>query len=411
MPPSDSIGILTHEIGRRLAARPEVREVVVYARGWPGREPERHDGITYRYVPGVDFGAGLTQGRMRLFASPLYHLDYALQVARDLRSRSCDLVVVHNFSQFVPFLRRANPRARIFLYMHCDWLALIGAARACRRVGAADAVLGVSDWLTGEHRRAVPRFAGRCATVHPGVDSAVFSPRQRETGSRPARLCYVGRISPEKGLHVLVDAFARVADRFPDVELDLVGAESVVQQEMLVDLSPDHCVRALRRFYPGSYLEVLRSRLSPANAPRVTVRGWLPREEVAARLRVADLFVNPSLYEAFGLGVVEAMASGVPVVGTRVGGMLDTVDDGRTGLLVERDDVDSLARAILRLLDDDALRRSMGATGRRRALESFSWDRTVDVLLETYERVGVSRPHRSRRSDRADLYGRARERR
>ncbi len=406
MPPSESVSIVTHEMGRRLASRPEVRDVVVYARGWHGRDPEQHDGMTYRYVPEVAFGAALTQGRPELFASPVYHLDYVLQVARDLRTRPCDLVVVHNFSQFVPFLRRANPRARIVLYMHCDWLAVLGARRARRRVEAADAVLGVSDWLTAAHARALPRFAGRFATVHPGVDNVVFAPASRPSDSRPARLCYVGRLSPEKGLHVLVDAFVKIAEQRPDVELDLVGAESVVLEEMLVGLSRDPCVRALRRFYPGGYLESLRSRLPAAAAARVTVRGWLPREEVAARLREAALCVNPSLYETFGMGVVEAMACGVPVVATRVGGMLDTVVDGHTGLLVERNDVDSLAGAILRLLDDDPLRRSMGAAARRRAVESFSWDQAVEALLDAFERGRVAPPAGRRRGHaRADLTG------
>jgi len=86
--------------------------------------------------------------------------------------------------------------------------------------------------------------------------------------------------------------------------------------------------------------------------------------------------------------IVEAMATGVPIVATRGGGTPELVVDGETGLLVERGDASALAEAILRLLSDEKLRKSMGRAARKRAVELFSWDQIVKNLLYLYQEIG-----------------------
>ncbi|MDQ3932614.1 MAG: glycosyltransferase family 4 protein [Actinomycetota bacterium] len=392
-PPTESIAILIWEMGRRLAASPREHEVIVYARTDPDDErDELHEGVTYRYLPirfprTVNRMEGLAEGRpgLRLFASSLYHADYALEVARDLREQPCDLVVVNNFSQFLPVVRRANRTARVFLYMHCDWLSTLNTRRLARRLRHADLVLGVSDWVTEGARTALPVPEERFATLHPGVDTVAFSPGT-PSRDRRRKLVFVNRISPEKGVHILLEAFEKVLEQVPDVELDIVGDEQVVPEEMLVALSDDWRVQDLRRFYGRSYREILKEQLSPAAASRVTFSGWIPRPEVADHFRSADIYVSASLWEPFGLGVVEAMACRLPVVATRVGGMTETVDEGSTGFLVEPGDPAALAEPLVRLLQNDELRLAIGAAGRRRVLKRFTWDRAVEMLLTHYER-------------------------
>ena len=95
--------------------------------------------------------------------------------------------------------------------------------------------------------------------------------------------------------------------------------------------------------------------------------------------------VLPSLEEAFGLPLAEAMASGLPTVATRVGGMPELVVDGETGLLVPPDDAGALADALVRLLEDPALASRLGAGGRARAVERFSWDAVAERALSLYQ--------------------------
>ncbi len=394
-PPSESMAIVSYEIARRLTALPEVGEVIVYARG--ERRDEQHDGITYRYLPRVrpaerlEGAAQRALGRTRVL--PFYHLDYALQVARDLRRHPCDLVIVHNFTQFVPFVRRANPDSRIFLYMHCEWLNQLDPRLLTRRLRLVDHVFGCSDYLTDKARRALPEFADRCTTLHYGVETDGFSPAERRTDDPPRRLVFVSRISPEKGVHVLLEAFAEVVERVPDAELDIVGPEAVVPEEMLVGISHDPRVRDLSRFYHGSYLETLkRDYLNDKTRARVHFSGPVPHSSVADHYKAADVFVAPSLSDTFNLGHLEAMATGLPQVVTKVGGLTESVVHGSNGFHVEPDDAKAFAKAILRLLEDPEGWRRMGAEARRLAAEAFSWELTAQNLLRHYERTRLYPP-------------------
>jgi glycosyltransferase involved in cell wall biosynthesis len=91
--------------------------------------------------------------------------------------------------------------------------------------------------------------------------------------------------------------------------------------------------------------------------------------------------------DSFGIPVVEAMASGAPVVATRSGGVVETVKDRETGFIVEKNDAYRMAQALLRLLENDALRESMGKAGRERALTCFSWDKVAEDMLKRYQRL------------------------
>jgi glycosyltransferase involved in cell wall biosynthesis len=94
-------------------------------------------------------------------------------------------------------------------------------------------------------------------------------------------------------------------------------------------------------------------------------------------------------YEPFGIVPLEAMASGVPVIASAVGGMLDTVEDGGTGLLVPPDDAPALAAAARRLLDDDRLRAALGRAGRRRAVRGYTWGRVAADTEAVYLRLAA----------------------
>jgi glycosyltransferase involved in cell wall biosynthesis len=132
---------------------------------------------------------------------------------------------------------------------------------------------------------------------------------------------------------------------------------------------------------------MLKEMLTPRTAPRVFFTGHVDHEDVVEYYRQAAVVVNPSLSEAFGMSLVEAMVAGIPVIAARVGGMVEIVKEGETGLLVEPGDTGSLARAICYLLEHDDVRSRMGEAARRRARALFSWDRVAARLVETYEEL------------------------
>jgi glycosyltransferase involved in cell wall biosynthesis len=226
------------------------------------------------------------------------------------------------------------------------------AYRRARRVLVASDSL--AEQLIAE---GVPR--PRVRVVPPGRDVAVPGAPAGDLrhGRRAAVLC-VGNWVARKGLHSLLDAFARLPAEA--ATLHLVGDD-----------------RADSR-----YAARLRARLrQPDLAGRVVVHGPLPRETVAALYHAADVFVLPSVKEPYGTVYGEAMAAGLPVVGWRAGNLPYLLDDGREGLLCDPGDVEGLARALQRLVDDELLRRQLGEAARRRALALPTWEEAAALFF------------------------------
>ncbi len=394
---SDSVSLWTYQVAQRLIPR---AEVIVYSRRMRGQAFfEMAEGIECRRFPSLHDHQGWKRARRMLrriglaephVSSPRFHFDYALRVAMDLRKRDCDVVHVHNFSQFVPLIRAACPRARIVLHMHCEWLSQLDPSIVESRLRHADTVLGCSAHLVGLMDRKAAAAFGRVrrSVLYNGVDVDLLGnvPSLSRRGGFGCTLLFVGRVSPEKGLHVLVDAFRRVVEVHPDARLVVVGPDIATPHEYIVELSDEPHVQALAEFYPGSYLEALKRRIDPSLRDRVSFVGEVPHEELSRYYQSADLLVNPSLVESFGMSLVEAMASGVPVVATRVGGMKEIVDPEETGLLVGPGDPEELAKALIRLLDDAPLRMEMGRTGRERVAR-FSWANIADAAADVYRRL------------------------
>ncbi len=205
-----------------------------------------------------------------------------------------------------------------------------------------------------------------------GVDHDLFRP-DGPSDAPPAarhRLVAVGRLVERKGLGTIVAALAEL----PDAELVVAGGPH------RSELGEDEEARRLG---------VLAHRYEVAD--RVDLRGRVERADVPCLLRSADVVVCVPWYEPFGMVAVEAMACGVPVVASGVGGLVDTVVDGVTGVHVPPRDPVRLARALRGLLDDSSLRASLGTAGVRRARENYSWSTVARATLDTYREVVVPR--------------------
>jgi glycosyltransferase involved in cell wall biosynthesis len=392
-----SIPIWTYQVMGCLA---DACDFVVYSMWKPGREPTQwYQGVQYRRIStATDLWLqrvlrrwpGVGRTNRPLFGSRWYHPAYSRSIAKDLARQPCDIVHVHQFSQFVPVIRAWNPDVRIVLHMQSEWLTQLDGDVISRRLSDADMVICCSQYLVDRIAARFPQFAARCTTVFNGVDLDRFAPpegaRSKEQ-EKHRRLLFVGRVSPEKGLHVVIDAFTQVAERYPDVVLDIVGPEGAAPFEFIVGLSEDQRIADLAAFYTGSYMSHLRDRLPPHLADRVTFAGAIPHSELASRYQQADILLNPSFTETFGMSLIEAMACNVPVVVTRVGGMEAIVERTGGGLMVAPGDSEALADAILQLLSDEDLRKRMGQAGAERVRELFSWERVATDLLSRYEEL------------------------
>jgi phosphatidylinositol alpha-1,6-mannosyltransferase len=190
-------------------------------------------------------------------------------------------------------------------------------------------------------------------------------------------------------------------------QLDLTGKRVVLSVARLVRRKGHDCVlRALPRVAEavpavvylivgdGPLREELRALAAELGvAEQVRFAGAAPEELLPAYYHVCDVFVMPSravrgeLVEGFGLAFLEASAAGKPVIGTRFGGIEDAVVDGVSGLLVEPEDPDALAEALMRTLTDEQLARRLGEQGRERVLKEFTWEAVAERFLSALQRV------------------------
>jgi glycosyltransferase involved in cell wall biosynthesis len=156
-----------------------------------------------------------------------------------------------------------------------------------------------------------------------------------------------------------------------------------------VALGNDPLVSKLNAFYPDKWSSYLSDwQQSSQAAEEVSFVGGIPHLQLANYFRGADIFVHPSVWgEPFPLTVLEAMATGLPAILTQVGGLPESIEEGRTGLLVKPDDADALASAILQLLRDEDTRTSMGQLAHQRVVERFSLEGVMEDLMQEYRQL------------------------
>jgi len=249
---------------------------------------------------------------------------------------------------------------------------------------AAAAVVAVSDGMRAEILQAYPGVdPARLHVVRNGIDTELYrapaagaeaaaaAAVRRDLGIDPERpyVSFVGRITRQKGVPHLLRAALEFDPRVQVVLL--AGAADTPELAAETDAA----------------IATLRARRTGV----VVHSAMLARPDVVAVLAGSAAFVCPSVYEPLGIVNLEAMACGVPVVASAVGGIPEVVDDGRTGLLVPYDEHDpagfeaGLAAAVDRVLSDPPAALAMGRAGRARAVEEFGWDRIARQTVAVYE--------------------------
>lgn len=232
----------------------------------------------------------------------------------------------------------------------------------------AHAVLATSEFLAAATRRYAGLRADR-VTVYPwGVDLYQFQPVPRADPSperdTPIVIGFVKHLEPKYGAEYLIRAIPSIRARHPAIRVLVLGSGSLRAQ-----------------------LEHMAASLSVSDV--VSFYGKVPHDEVPRYMTEMDIFVMPSVHESetFGIAAVEAQAMGIPVVATRIGGVPEAVLENRTALLVPPRDPEALAQAVVRLIEEPALRRSMSRKGRCFVERSYDWRRNAGRVEALYARL------------------------
>ncbi len=305
---------------------------------------------------------------------PLGRLDYMLRLRRlfnELR-RTVPFDLVHQLNPVDVGLTLALPDVGVPVVLGpyvpawppeghgVSWvgdrlLDLIKATiRALQQQRATAVLLSTPAAATQLRRRSSEKFLVR--ELSPGIDQRHWSPSDGET--KGPEVLFVGSLERRKGIFVLLEAFARLADELPEARLLVAG-----------DGSQADAVRRWMTRFPA--------------ANRVDLVGPVPRERLPGLMGACAVFCVPSLIEPFGMSALEAMACGKPLVVTDAGGLRHLVDQ-RGGQRVPPGDSKALAQALRELLTAPQRRREMGQHNRRIVEERFGWDRVIRQLEEVY---------------------------
>ena len=266
-------------------------------------------------------------------------------------------IIIHKPHGHV-FYGHFGPRlSRLFLFIE----RLLG--------GITDQVVALTPMEARDYLSLRVLKADKISTIHSGVELNRYhitekerQQKKKELGISPDSLVvgYVGWLIPIKGVTYLVNAMARVAEKYPKSLLVLVGkGDDKGEEEVHLRKQVEHV----------------------GLADKVRFLGW--RSDVDEIMGCFDIFVLPSLNEGMGRVLVEAMAAGLPIVASRVGGIPDLVKDGQNGLLVPAADAPALAKAISDLLADKEKRNRMGKAGKK-ICRAYSAEAMVEKIDNLY---------------------------
>jgi glycogen synthase len=359
-------GVVVGELSRALS-----RRMAVEVRCFGERAPST-DGIVVRgYTPWERLEGGADGPA---FAPAVETLSIDLAMARD----AVDASVAHAHTWYADMAGvwiRTLHRIPLIVTLHSmeplrPWKAdqlgsgyLLSSWIEKTAVETADRVIAVSGQMREDILAHFALDPDRVVVIHNGIDPERFRPTERRDalerrGVSEPYVLFVGRITDQKGIFHLLAAAPKLP---PGVQVVLCAS------------APD--------------TPEIEARLREAVAGLPNVR-WIaemvPHDDVVQLYSHAEVFVCPSVYEPFGIINLEAMACRTPVVASAVGGILEVVEDGRTGLLVPPARPDDLAAAIRRLLDDRGLARAFGEAGRRRVEERFSWASVAERTEAVY---------------------------
>ena len=291
-----------------------------------------------------------------LALSRVNYLKNLTDLARFIRVHDIEIVHAHAARDYhlAALAVRLAARGRLVLTRHALF-PLRGINRYLLR--SASRVIAVSHAVAENLRQNAVIEPAKITVIHNGIDIDRFGRSSRDT-SGPLLIGTVGHLAPIKGHDVFVRAAALVSARRRDMHFVIIGEDKSVKM---------------------SYRRSLESLIADLRLDEVvTISGW--RSDIPALLSSLSLFVSAARSEPFGLAIVEAMATGLPVIAAASEGALEIIEDGHSGKLVPCGDADTMAQVINDLLDDPHERSRLGRNAQLAASQRFSLERmTIDT--------------------------------
>jgi glycogen(starch) synthase len=325
----------------------------------PKSPPELPDEAQYRGIP-------IRRLSFQNTASPV-GIDHLVEIRRKIaglkRAFEPDLVHINGVGPTDFFHHTTDDvcKAPLLVTLHGEWHAQADGIVA-RTLRKADWVAGCSAAVLDRGRRLAPEIAERSSVIYNGLEIPELAPEPLPFN--PPRILCLGRLSPEKGMDVALACFVSILDRFPDARLTIAGdgpARRALQEEAAAG-GIEHAVDFI---------------------------GWVAPDKVPSLINASTIVLMPSRQDSLPLVALEAALMARPIVATRVGGLPEVVAHEETGLLVESENSEALACAVVFLLSHPDLAGRMGERARDRTRRVFGWEQHVDSYDGLYSKLAA----------------------
>jgi len=317
------------------------------------------------YLQGLGYAIRLGGWNLKKMAFGLFYFTEALMLARWMRANQLNHLHVHFATAAANVglvLKHIFPISLSLTVHGPDEFYDTAAQYLPQKIESADFIVCISHFARSQMMMLSSAQHWHKFEICPlGVDSARYSPMQKEASfDQPFNILCVGRLTPAKGQRILIDACSALRAAGRNFKLIIVGA------------GPDET--ALRAAVTHSGLDAYTE-----------FTGALNQVEVRSRYAEANVFALPSFAEGVPVVLMEAMATGLPCISTRITGIPELIRDGEDGLLITPSDRDELTFALIRLMDDPSLRKRLACSGRLRVQEHYDLSRNVKRLEKIYQ--------------------------
>ncbi|WP_020167624.1 MULTISPECIES: glycosyltransferase family 4 protein [Methylotenera] len=362
-----------HEVAGRLNA--EQFDITIISRPSGGQS---EGAIAYIGIPWTRLEKAFYWLKERVtWRNPLRYLakiqnvaSYGLRVAKQVAG--FDIVVIHNEPNLLLFLRKL-PSQKLILHMHNEHLTHAAFRWLYRRaLRKADLVICVSAYIKNSATQIFPEHAHKFEVLFNATNPEVFKPYGEQAKQAinniinfeddKIYLLYVGRLTAEKGVHILIEAFAQLLQSMPNARLIITGSS----------------------FFEGAtktaYQQSLISHAKPVSHA-IVFTGFIPHEKLRYLYSAADLVVLPSIWQdPCPLVVLESMASGTCLVATKVGGIPEIIVNGKDGMLVEANNSHAITQCLLAILNEPEKKSQIEQAARQKIESAYAWQHLVKKL-------------------------------
>ncbi|EEG78111.1 glycosyltransferase family 4 protein [Dethiobacter alkaliphilus] len=325
-------------------------------------------------------------GELTFIRSPYINpRSYITEIIKELQNTETDIIQVENRPRYIKHLRESFPSRQLWLFLHSTLFINrnhISKEELLDCINSTDKIIVNSQYLKDYVVKYTCCQEEKVVVIHLGADTAQFKPKwdpgikqqteqfRKSLGIQNKKVVlYVGRLRKIKGVHHLLNAFPAVAKEVPDAVLFIVGSAFYGVNKQTKYVQELHhaaqCIKNSVHFIPH-----------------------VPHNEIQKWFQIADILAVPSKAEPFGKVVVEAMATGIPVVGTNAGGIPEIIEHHKTGILLNHESIEKdLSNAVIDLLSNPTKAHTISQNAVRHVYENFTWEHSADRMLRLYQTI------------------------